>query len=89
MVILMTGNQVVVAVMVSLFLAIVGLLCLFWPEAVRTYAVKTSSNRFAQQFNPFVDWMKTPGYIWSLRIIGALALCGVGLIATSLIRGAK
>jgi hypothetical protein len=63
-------------------LVALGLLCLLRPGAVQAYAIRASAR-----WNPFLNWMKTPGYIWSLRMCGTLALFMAVLIVTGAIMG--
>jgi hypothetical protein len=82
MVMPMNAYQIVGTAVVCLFALTVALVCIFWPEAVRDYAVRSSPG-----FNPFLSWMKTPAYVWSLRIIGFLALFGLLSVVAVLIWG--
>ena len=59
-----------------------AVLCLFWPQALRDYAVRSSRS-----FNPFLGWMKSPSYVWFLRGWGVLTLCIVVLFGMIWIRG--
>ena len=76
-----TNRQFYASVIITAFLFIFGFYCLVWPEHVRASALKHSGGRLAQRLNPFLGWMKTSQYIWSLRIAGAMALC-VALLVT-------
>ena len=69
-------------------LMLVGVACLFWPHSLQNYAVKNSTNRLAR-INPFLDWMRTTQYIWSLRIVGFIAIAGGGLIIAVVTSGRK
>ena len=64
-----------------LFLLVTGVLCLLWPESIRNYALGVSPK-----WNPFLGWMRTGQYVWSLRIIGALALAGFLLVAVGVLK---
>ncbi len=58
----------------SLAHLVIGVICLFWPKRVQTYALRWASQGPLARLNPFLGWMRTPGYIVSLRICGAYAL---------------
>jgi hypothetical protein len=77
------ARVVLPALVICVFLLVIGLLCLFWPESVRSHALGASTS-----WNPFLGWMRTSQYLWSLRIIGALALAGFLLIAVGFLRTA-
>jgi len=79
---LMMDGGVVAVVISSPVLTALGLLCLLKPRTVQAYSVRTSVS-----WNPFLNWMKTPGYIWSLRICGTLALFMAALMVTGAIMG--
>jgi hypothetical protein len=81
-------REIIGTIIGCVFFLVIGSFGLFWPENVRAYALRTSANRLAK-FNPFLSWMKTPQYIWSLRIIGALALGAFILIMIVWLRNGK
>ena len=55
-----------------IFLA-VGAVCLLWPEKVQEYALRWSGQGLGK-YNPFLGWIKTHSYIWTLRVIGITAI---------------
>ena len=72
---LMISRQVfLVCLICAVFLLIVGLSGLFWPEKIQTYALEHSTSHLHQKVNPFSAWMKTRQYIWALRVIGMMSL---------------
>jgi hypothetical protein len=77
----MDSGTIAVAISSPCLVAL-GRLCLLRPGAVQAYAIRASARS-----NPFLNWMKTPGYIWSLRICGTLALFMAVLIVTGAIMG--
>jgi hypothetical protein len=82
----MTGGiQIVATAVAAVFLLGIAASCLVWPRAVQNYAIKTSSKRF----NPFLSWMRTPEYVWSLRIIGVIALFMLVVLSIALLRGQR
>jgi hypothetical protein len=76
----MMSGAMTTAAISSPCLTAAGLLCLLRPAAVQAYALKTSAR-----WNPFFNWMKTPGYIWSLRICGAPALFMAALMVIGVV----
>jgi hypothetical protein len=64
----------------------VGFSALFWPERIQAYALKHSNSRLHQKVNPFLTWMKTRQYVWSLRIIGVMSIGAGVLLLVILIR---
>jgi hypothetical protein len=84
---LMISKQAFVASSVGiLFFFVVGFSGLFWPDRIQTYALEHSTNRLHQKVNPFLDWMKTRQYIWSLRVVGAISMGAGVLLLVILIR---
>jgi hypothetical protein len=84
MVIPMNAYEILGTVVWFLFTLAMAVLCLFWPRAVRDFGLRTSPR-----FNPFIGFMKSPSYIWSIRITGLIALLMVLLASTGLILGRK
>ena len=78
----MSVYQILGAAVVGLVALGVGLLCLIWPERVRDFALRTSTR-----FTPFRGYMKTRGYIWSLRGVGVTGLLMFIMILAGLIWG--
>jgi hypothetical protein len=70
----------------AIFFATVGLLCFLWPAAVRDFAMRNTPKKIGPVSNPFWDWMQTPRYIWSLRIVGTIAMCALILLLVAVIR---
>ena len=59
----------------ALISLIVGISCLFFPERIQRSALdRYNSYKGLAKFNPFIDWMKTDGYIISLRLGGIIAM---------------
>jgi len=77
-----SDGQIFVALFMSLTLLILGLSCLFWPQAVQRYALKRKVGwRF--KTNASLEWMETPRYLMYLRFVGVVVSV-VGMIATSI-----
>jgi hypothetical protein len=57
---------------------VIGAICLIWPKKIRYHALKWSEQTLGKYFKPFLllDHMKTQIYIWELRILGVLSICG-------------
>lgn len=59
---------------------IVGLFCLFFPKKIQDYAIRIYENgKGLAKFNPFINWIRKPSYLISLRIIGILSIMIFGL----------
>jgi len=84
MVIPMNAYEILGTVVWFLCVLGVGVVCLFWPRAVRDFGLRTSPR-----FNPFLGFMKSPSYIWSIRITGLIAFLMVLLASAGLILGRK
>jgi nitric oxide reductase large subunit len=69
----MSGAGSFVALFMSLTLLLVGMSCLFWPQAIQSYSLKRNTTWLVGR-NPFLDWMKTPQYLKYLRIMGGVIL---------------
>ena len=81
----MATRETILITSVCLAFLITGSLCLFYAETVRDFALKISTKGWCR-FNPFLSWMKTPGYVWSLRIVGGVAFCSGLLLLWGLLR---
>lgn len=75
----------VVASICAVFLLFVGLSALFCPDRIQAYALKHSTGP-VQRFNPFLPWMKTRQYIWSLRVIGLMSVVAAVLLFVILVQ---
>jgi hypothetical protein len=73
----------------AVFIA-VGALALLWPERIQRWVLRFYEDaRGLARWNPLLGWMRTPAYVWSLRIIGALAIAaGVAIAAAVATAGA-
>ena len=74
----------VIAVLVEMFLLLMAISCLIWPERIQRFVVSHGDELFF--YNPFKSWVQTRYYIWQLRIIGLLALATGVFIAGSILR---
>jgi hypothetical protein len=50
----------------------VGLACLLWPERIQQYSSAHPGPRFLERYERF---MRAPGYVTYLRVLGAGAVC--------------
>ena len=67
---------------------IVGLACLFFPKKIQGYAISVYENgKGLAKINPFINWIRRPSYLISLRIIGILSLIAFGLLFYGLMSG--
>jgi hypothetical protein len=81
------NTSVIALVTVVLFLAI-AIICLFMPETIQRFALEYyAAHDGARRVNPFFEWMRTPGYLVSLRVIGLIALLGCIWIVLAGVRG--
>ena len=80
----MTRNAFLAAIFVEVFLVIVGLVSIIWPETIRDFALSHDSLFF---YNPFKAWMRGRAYLVSLRIGGVVAILCSALVAISIFRG--
>jgi hypothetical protein len=84
--IMMSRQAFIVSVICLVFLLVLGLPGLFWPERIQTYALEHLTGPLHQKVNPFLTWMKTRQYIWSLRVIGTISLGAALLLLVILIK---
>jgi len=83
----MMSRQIFVVTLFGLaFFLLVGLSGLFWPEKIQAYALEQSAGPLHQNLNPFLAWMKTRQYIWSLRVIGLLSMAAAVLLLLILVK---
>ncbi len=65
---------------------IVGLICIFFPKKIQDYAIRVYENgKGLAKFNPFINYIRKPSYLISLRIIGVLSLMTFGFLIYLLI----
>lgn len=55
----------------GIVISLIGLVGLFLPLKIQKFAL---SSPTVTRYNPFLEWMKKPAYILSLRFCGTLAL---------------
>lgn len=82
----MSRQAFIVGLFGFVFCLLVGLSGLFWPDKIQTYALEHSRGRLHQKVNPFLPWMRTRQYIWSLRVIGLLSMAAAVLLLMILVR---
>ncbi|MCD4719193.1 MAG: hypothetical protein K8S13_04940 [Desulfobacula sp.] len=56
------------------FFFTVGLFGLVWPEKIRAVAIKYSEIKVFGVDNPYLAWIKSPNYLFSMRIIGFFSI---------------
>jgi len=58
----------------------VGIVALVWPKRIQEWTLNLhESGGGVVRWNPLLNWMRTSGYITSLRIVGALSI-GAGCL---------
>ena len=71
-----TGRQVLMTrtiLQLSLVVGfLIGLFCVFFSRLVQSIALKSCRNLVPGLRNPFLDWMKTAEYLWTVRVIGSI-----------------
>jgi len=80
---------VVAALAICPLLLFLGVVCLFWPDRIRDFALRTSSMGLGKTLNPFLSWMRTSQYLWSLRISSAVALGALIILLAALMKGTR
>jgi hypothetical protein len=59
--------------------------CLVWPKTIRDYGLKSTSRNFGRHGQLLIRWMEGPQYLWSIRTVGAIALCAFVLVVAVLV----
>jgi sterol desaturase/sphingolipid hydroxylase (fatty acid hydroxylase superfamily) len=70
-----------ISVVVAFAVAGLGGFCLFRPNAVQDYVLRTQSSSPAWKINPFRNWMQRPSYVTFLRFMGVFMLLFACLLA--------
>jgi len=70
------------------FLLAAGAIALVWPERIQSWTLTFYEGAHGlAKWNPLLDWMRTPSYVVSLRIVGVLSIVAGCLIVLALVRG--
>ena len=79
----MTKFQVILTIIVALVCLVVGVLAVLRPQGIQSYVLRVyERNSRLRKANPFLPWMESRSYVWSLRLLGALAiLLSVGILS--------
>jgi hypothetical protein len=81
----MKGN--IIALVTGTIFLIVGIVCLLWPESIQRFGVDYYiRHKTDEKLNPFLNWMKTRGYVWSIRFTGLIAIAGFVLLFIAFIK---
>ena len=71
----MTRVETILTILGALACLAVGVISLSRPQVIQNYVLKLYEGQgFARKLNPFLPWMETRSYIWSLRLVGGLAV---------------
>jgi protein-S-isoprenylcysteine O-methyltransferase Ste14 len=80
----MRPNVGLALVCVGFFL--VGIIALGFPNTIQRYGLELyAKTPLLARWNPFLSWMRSPGYVISLRLIGVLSLAWACLIAARIL----
>jgi hypothetical protein len=83
----MSWQTTLVTALLCLFFFWVGIEWLLWPEKIREWALKQDEDApDLAKWNPLENWMRTPAYITTLRIGGALSIAGGCLLLFVIIK---
>ncbi len=52
----------------------IGVCCVFFAKNIQIINYKVYATWLARMPNPFLDWMKAPGYVWAVRVAGCLLI---------------
>jgi hypothetical protein len=75
------------ALLTGLIFLLISVACLMFPKKIQSCSMDLySDEKRLAKYNPFKEWMKTPSYIISLRLIGILSLCVFFLMIYALFR---
>jgi hypothetical protein len=77
-----------IALVTGLIFFIVGIVCIGWPKWIQQKSLDYYiHDKTAEKLNPFMGWMKTSSYVFSLRLIGLVCIVVFGVMVIVLIRG--
>lgn len=80
-------KETFMALITGIIFLIIGIICLFWPEKIQQYSLDYYiHHKTAKRVNPFLNWMRTPSYILSLRLIGLIGIAGFILILYAFVK---
>jgi predicted permease len=78
------SRLLLLSLLTELVFLVVAVVSLVWPQKIQQLALWQGAPLLI--FNPFRSWTMSRSYIWSLRIIGVLALVGAIIIGQSIFR---
>ena len=67
----------------ELFLVLVAIACLIWPQRIQEFGASHHGLFF---YYPFKSLMRTRWYLWTLRATGVLALGAAAVVGRSIVR---
>jgi hypothetical protein len=80
-------KETAIVLITGIIFLLIGIMCLFWPEKIQEFGLcYYARHKMISKFNPFLGWMKTPGYITVLRILGAVAIGGFVLAILAVVK---
>ena len=63
----------------------IAAICLLWPEKIQRWGIKHYSKSKLLRYNPLLGYVKSPYYLWQVRVSGFLALLASFVLVVSLI----
>ena len=76
------------SVITAIIFFLIGVVCLFFPDKIQMAALKYyAEHPTAGKLNPFFDWIKSPSYVVSLRLIGLIGIVAFVFILIVLVKG--
>jgi hypothetical protein len=77
----MPNKELLIVIITGLIFFLIGILCILFPQWIQQIATRVySDGKGLLKFNPLIEWIKTPKYILSLRVIGIISLSIFGLM---------
>lgn len=71
----MADKEYILVIITGLIFFLISIICNVFPRRIQQFAIRIYSERKGlAKFNPLREWIKTPKYILSLRIIGIISL---------------
>lgn len=79
------SSNLLLTVIAAIIFGTAAIVCLVWPNAIRNYAIKNTSRNLGNRGYPLAKWMEGRQYLWSIRLVGIIALCALVLVVLVLL----